>query len=242
MTRLRADALLVQRGFFGSRARAQEAIAAGLVKANGEPVKKPAQVLEAESVLEAAPLHPWVSRGGLKLVAGLNHFGIDPKDLTCLDLGASTGGFTHVLLEREAAKVTCVDVGHDQLHPDLRINPRVVVMEGMDARSLTPGHINPAPDLLVCDASFISLQKLLPIPLGLAASGAFLIALIKPQFEAGRALVGKGIVRDPAVHAQVCSDIAAFVTSAGWAVRGIIPSPITGGDGNCEFLIGARRT
>lgn len=242
MTRLRADLLLVERGFFESRAKAREAIEAGLVSAGGKPVRKPSETLAEDAAIAAKAPHPWVSRAGLKLVAGLDAFGIDPAGRTCLDVGSSTGGFTQVLLARGAARVVAVDVGRDQLHPSLRADPRVVSREATDARDLRAADFEVAPSLLVCDASFISLRLVLPAALALAPPGAELVALVKPQFEAGRAAVGKGgIVRDPAVHARVCAEIAAFLESAGWHVRGPVPSPIEGGDGNREFLIAAHK-
>jgi 23S rRNA (cytidine1920-2'-O)/16S rRNA (cytidine1409-2'-O)-methyltransferase len=192
--------------------------------------------------VQASPQHPWVSRGGVKLAAALDHFGVDPKNWVCLDVGASTGGFTEVLLARGASRIYAVDVGHGQLHRRLRANPRVVILEATDIRTLDPALIADPIDLVVIDVSFISLKLVLPAALALAGGGlAQLIALIKPQFEVGRQHVKKGIVRDPQRQAAVCSDIAAFVASLGWGVRGIIPSPIPGGDGNAEFLLAARR-
>lgn len=193
------------------------------------------------AVLQASPAHPYVSRGGLKLAAALDAFDLDPAGLRCLDVGASTGGFTDVLLRRGAAHVTAVDVGRDQFHGSLRGDPRVDLRESTDVRALRPGDLAAPVDLVVCDASFVSLRIVLPPALALAGPGAGLVALVKPQFEAGRAALKKGIVRDPAVHAAVCRDAAAFVAAAGWAVLGLAPSPIAGGDGNLEFLLGARR-
>ncbi|MEX0751928.1 MAG: TlyA family RNA methyltransferase [Xanthobacteraceae bacterium] len=239
--RQRADRLLVERGLFESRAKAQAAIEAGLVTAGGVPVRKSSDEISVSAELKAAPEHPWVSRGGMKLAAALDHFGIDPKGRVCLDVGASTGGFTHVLLERGAKRVYAIDVGRGQLHPSLRGRAGVVSFEETDIRALTPARLSESPDLIVADVSFISLKRVLPAALGLARSPAHLLALIKPQFEAGRAHVKKGIVRDPAIHQAVCDDISAFVAGLGWTVLGIIPSPIAGGDGNREFLIGARR-
>ena len=240
--RRRADRLLVERGLFDSRAKAQAAIVAGLVTANGQPVRKPSDNIPADAVIEAAPAHPYVSRGGVKLAAALDHFGFDPKGRICLDVGASTGGFTQVLLERGAARVTAVDVGTAQLHASLRNRDDVIVMETTDIRALDAAAVAPPPTLIVIDVSFISLKLALPAALRLAAPAAQLVALVKPQFEAGRDAVKKGVVRDAAIHAAICDDIAAFVTGLGWAVRGIIPSPIEGGDGNREFLLGAART
>jgi 23S rRNA (cytidine1920-2'-O)/16S rRNA (cytidine1409-2'-O)-methyltransferase len=238
----RADLLLVERGLFESRAKAREAIEAGLVSANGAAVRKASDTIAHDAKIEAKAPYPWVSRGGLKLVAGLDHFSIDPTGLTCLDVGASTGGFTHVLLARDAAKVFAVDVGQDQLHASLRGDPRVTSLEKTDARELDEQIIPQQPQLIVCDASFISLKLVLPRALELAGPGAKLIALIKPQFEAGRAAVKKGIVKDPAIHAAVCAEIEAWLSTSRWNVLGMIASPITGGDGNVEFLIGAEKT
>lgn len=239
MPRVRADRLLVERGLFESRAKAQAAIAAGLVTADGVPVRKASDEIAADAAIEARAAHPYVSRGGVKLAAALDAFGFDPKGRICLDVGASTGGFTQALLERGAARVYAVDVGRGQLHASLRGRPDVVSLEESDIRQLQP--LDPAPDLVVTDVSFISLKQALPAALRLAAMPTQLVALIKPQFEAGRERVKKGVVRDPAVHAAVCDDIAAFVASLGWRLVGVIPSPIAGGDGNAEFLLGALR-
>lgn len=239
--RQRADLLLLERGLFQSRAKAREAIEAGLVTSGGEIVKRASDMLDPKAALTATPAYEWVSRGGLKLVAGLDAFEIDPTGLVCLDVGASTGGFTHVLLDRGAAKVYAVDVGQGQLHRRFLTHPRVVAMEKTDARDLTAARIDPPPRLIVCDASFISLKLVLPAALSLAAPDARLIALIKPQFEAGRAAVKKGVVRDPEIHAAVCRDIESWLTDLGWKVLGLVPSPIAGGDGNVEFLVGATR-
>jgi 23S rRNA (cytidine1920-2'-O)/16S rRNA (cytidine1409-2'-O)-methyltransferase len=239
MPRVRADRVLVERGMFESRAKAQAAIAAGLVTANGIAVRKASDEIERDAIIEAQPAHPYVSRGGLKLAAALDHFNFDPKGRVCLDVGASTGGFTQVLLERGAAKVYAVDVGREQLHASLRLRPDVVSLEATDIRELPP--LEPAPDFVVIDVSFISLKQVIPAALKLVTSPAYLVALIKPQFEAGRERVKKGVVRDPNVHVAVCDDIVAFVRSLGWRVLGVIPSPIAGGDGNREFLLGATR-
>ncbi len=241
MTRKRADVVLVERGFFTSRARAQEAIAAGLVTVDGVPVKKPSDAVADDAVITAAQPHPYVSRGGMKLAAALDAFGIDPKGCACLDIGASTGGFTQVLLMRDARHVYAVDVGHSQLHPKVAGDPRVTNLEGTDARSLSAALIPEPADLLVTDVSFISLKLVLPAAVAFLKPRAKLAVLVKPQFEAGRDHVKKGIVRDEAVHSAVCDDIAAFVASLGFSVDGIVPSPIEGGDGNREFLLGARR-
>ena len=238
-TRQRADRLLVERGLFDSRTKAQAAIAAGLVTANAAPVRKASEEIAVDAALSATPAHPYVSRGGVKLAAALDHFKFDPQGRICLDVGASTGGFTQVLLERGAKRVYAVDVGHGQLHESLRGRPEIVSLEQTDIRTLSAAQLNEPPDLVTVDVSFISLKLALPPALALAKPPAQLIALIKPQFEAGRAQAKKGIVRDPAVHAAVCDDISAFVASLGWRVLGIIPSPIAGGDGNAEFLLGA---
>jgi 23S rRNA (cytidine1920-2'-O)/16S rRNA (cytidine1409-2'-O)-methyltransferase len=236
---MRADRVLVERGLFESRAKAQAAIAAGNVTADGAPVRKASDEISPGAVLQAAPEHPWVSRGGLKLAAALDHFGFDPRGRTCLDVGASTGGFTQVLLARGARRVYAVDVGTGQLHASLLRRPDVVSMESTDIRSVAP--LPEAPDLVTIDVSFIGLRQVLPPALALAAPRAELVALVKPQFEAGRAALKKGIVRDPDVRAAVCQDNAAAVTALGWTVLGVIASPIAGGDGNQEFLLGARR-
>lgn len=232
---------LVEAGLFESRARAVEAIAAGLVTADGIIVPKASTRIARDATVAASAPHPWVSRGGLKLEAALEAFAIDPSGLRCLDVGASTGGFTDVLLSRGAAHVLAVDVGRDQFHPSLRGHPRVTLREATDIRALETADVAGAIDLVVCDASFVSLRLVLPPALALARPSGSLVALIKPQFEAGRGASKKGLVRDPDVHRAVCRDIAEFVDRAGWAVSGVVPSPIAGGDGNREFLLGARR-
>jgi 23S rRNA (cytidine1920-2'-O)/16S rRNA (cytidine1409-2'-O)-methyltransferase len=239
--RERADRLLVARGLFDSRAKAQAAIAAGLVTADDRPVRKPSDEIPRDARLDAAPAFPWVSRGGLKLAHALDALGIDVAGHVCLDVGASTGGFTEVLLARGAARVYAVDVGRAQLHPRLRARPEVVSLEETDIRALDPAPIAQRPDIVVIDVSFISLKHVLPAALSLAASRAWLVALIKPQFEAPRRHNKKGVVRDPAVHAAVCAEIAELVASLGCTVVATLPSPIEGGEGNREFLIGARR-
>ena len=241
MNRRRADVTLVERGFFESRARAQEAIAAGLVLADGKPVRKASDPLSDGAAIVAGSPHPYVSRGGVKLAAALDAFAIDPSGLTCLDVGSSTGGFTEVLLHRGAWHVYAVDVGRDQLHARIAGDTRVTSLEGTDARALTRALVPDPVDLLVCDVSFISLKLVLPAVLALLAPRATMAVLVKPQFEAGRERVRKGIVRDPAVHSEICDDLAAFVASLGFVVRPIAPSPIAGGDGNREFLLGAHR-
>lgn len=241
MGRERIDKLLVARGLFDSRARAQAAIAAGGVSVAGRVVDRPSEMVDVDAPISAQDVHPYVSRGGLKLAAALDAFGIDPEGCVALDLGASTGGFTDVLLRRGARRVYAVDVGHDQFHPLLRDRPEVRLLEGTDARRLTPALIPEAVDLVVADVSFISLALVLPPALALAGPRARLAVLVKPQFEAGPAHLKKGIVRDPAVHAQVCTRIQGLIEDQGWRVRGIVPSPISGGDGNREFLLGAER-
>ncbi len=238
--RQRADRLLVERGLFESRARAQAAIAAGLVTANDVVVRKPSEEIATDARISASPAHPYVSRGGLKLAAALDHFSINPRGRVCLDVGASTGGFTDVLLQRGATRVYAVDVGRSQLHDSLRIRPEVMSLEETDIRTLSPASFEPAPDLVVIDVSFISLKLVLPAALALVKKPAQLVALIKPQFEAGRAALKKGVVRDDAVRRAVCDEIVTCVTSLGWRVLGTIPSPIEGGDGNVEYLIGAE--
>ena len=242
--RERADRLLVARDLAESRARAQALILAGRVFSGAARVEKAGQTLAADAPLEVRGRdHPWVSRGGLKLAHGLDRFAIDPLGLTCLDIGASTGGFTDVLLDRGAARVTAVDVGHGQLAWKLRNDPRVTVLERTNARYLTTAEVPEPVELIVCDASFIGLETLLPAPLALAAAGARLIALIKPQFEVGKGQVGKGgVVRDPELHAQVCARIEAWLGAReGWRVLGLTESPILGPEGNKEFLIAALR-
>jgi 23S rRNA (cytidine1920-2'-O)/16S rRNA (cytidine1409-2'-O)-methyltransferase len=238
--RVRIDRLLVERGLFESRAKAQAAIEAGLVIANEMPVTKASLELPSDAVLRAQPAHPFVSRGGLKLTAALDHFGFDPGGRICLDVGASTGGFTQVLLGRGAKRVYAVDVGRDQLHAKLRSRAEVVAIEGTDIRALAADRLAPPPAFVVIDVSFISLKLVLPPALALAQPPARLIALIKPQFEAGRAHARKGIVRDAQIQAAVGEEIVHAVAALGWSVQGIIASPILGRDGNREFLLGAR--
>ena len=237
----RIDRLLVERGLFDSRAKAHAAIAAGLVTANAELVRKASEEIAVDAVLSATPAHPYVSRGGVKLVAALDHFGFNPKGRVCLDVGASTGGFTQVLLERGARRIYAIDVGRAQLHESLRGRPEVISFEETDIRACTPARFRETPNFVAIDVSFISLKLVLPPALRLVAHRTQLVTLIKPQFEVGPAKVKKGIVRDAALHAGVCEDISAFVTGLGWRVLGIIPSPIAGSDGNAEFLLGAVR-
>jgi 23S rRNA (cytidine1920-2'-O)/16S rRNA (cytidine1409-2'-O)-methyltransferase len=242
-SRRRADQLLVERGLAESRAKAQALILAGLVFSGATRIEKPGMALRLDAALEVKGQdHPWVSRGGVKLDHALAHFGIDPEGLVCLDIGASTGGFTDVLLARGAAKVYAVDVGRGQLAWKLRNDARVVVLERTNARHLTRAKVPEPVGLIACDASFIGLETVLPAPLALAAPEAWLIALIKPQFEVGKDKVGKGgVVRDPALHAEVCARISAWIGArAGWRVIGVTQSPIAGPEGNLEFLIAAR--
>jgi 23S rRNA (cytidine1920-2'-O)/16S rRNA (cytidine1409-2'-O)-methyltransferase len=243
MTKIRADQLLVARGLAESRTRAQALIMAGAVFSRERKLAKPGDMLAEDAPLEVRGKdHPWVSRGGIKLEHGLTRFGFDVTGAVALDVGSSTGGFTDVLLARGAAKVYAVDVGTNQLAWKLRQDSRVVVHEQTNARTLDAEIIPEPIDIIVCDASFIGLAKVLEAPLGLARPGAKLVALIKPQFEAGRAEVGKGgVVRDPLVHERVCAEAAAWVETQDWAVLGITPSPITGPGGNVEFLLGAEK-
>jgi 23S rRNA (cytidine1920-2'-O)/16S rRNA (cytidine1409-2'-O)-methyltransferase len=240
----RADVALVDRGLVESRAKAQALIMAGKVFAGERRVAKAGETIAEDQALELRGQdHPWVSRGGLKLAKAIDHFDLDPRGLVGLDIGASTGGFTDVLLQAGAAKVYAVDVGHGQLAWKLRSDPRVVVLERTNARTLTSGQVPEAVDLLVCDASFIGLEVLLPAPLALTKPQAAMAVLIKPQFEVGKARIGKGgVVRDPAVHQEVCDRIEAWVNAQpGWAVDGIVESPITGPEGNKEFLLVAGK-
>ncbi len=237
----RADQLLVGRGLAESRAKAQALIMAGAVFSGERRIAKAGDMLAEDALLEVRGKdHPWASRGGVKLDHGLSHFDFDVTGAVALDIGASTGGFTDVLLSRGAAKVYAVDVGTNQLAWKLRQDPRVIVHEKTNARHLDTVVIPEPIDMIVCDASFIALAKVLEAPLGLARTGARLVALVKPQFEAGRADIGKGgVVRDPLVHARVCDEAKAWVASQGWSVSGIVESPITGPEGNVEFLLGA---
>jgi len=238
----RADELLVAQGLAASRARAKAEIAAGHVRAGTTPVTKPAQLLDEGIRLTLHGANPYVSRGGLKLAHALDTFAIAPAGAIALDIGASTGGFTDVLLRRGVARVYAVDVGQGQFAEALACDRRVVLMERTDARTLTREHVPDAVDLVVADVSFIALAKALPQALALAVPGATLVALVKPQFEAGPEHVGKGgIVKDPAVHRAVCAAAGAWLDREGWHVNGIIESPITGGDGNTEFLLHAGK-
>lgn len=238
----RADKVLVALGHFDSRASAQAAIAAGNVRVSGKPLKKASEKILPTARIEAVPVHPYVSRAALKLEHGLDLFGVDPKGWHCLDIGASTGGFTQVLLSRGAASVVAVDVGREQLHETLRTDPRVQSLEATDARALGAEQVEGPPQLIVCDASFISLHKLLAGPLRLAAEQAVLVTLFKPQFEVGRAHIGKrGIVTDSVATEQAETAFIAWLAGQGWTLRGRADSPIKGGDGNAERLICAER-
>jgi 23S rRNA (cytidine1920-2'-O)/16S rRNA (cytidine1409-2'-O)-methyltransferase len=239
----RADQLLVDRGLVESRARAQALILAGKVFSGEARIEKPGQALAADRPLSLRGQdHPWVSRGGVKLAHGLAHFGLSPAGRVCLDVGASTGGFTHVLLHKGAARVYAVDVGHGQLDWSLRNDPRVVVRERVNARYLSAEGVPEPIGALVCDASFIGLATLLPQPLALCAPGAWAVALIKPQFEVGPAVAKGGVVRDPAAHRAVCERVSAWWGGLpGWRVLGVEPSPLLGPEGNREFLLAAMR-
>ncbi|MGP1282624.1 MAG: TlyA family RNA methyltransferase [Parasphingopyxis sp.] len=243
MAKMRADQALVERGLAESRSRAQALILAGTVFSGERRVEKAGQPVAADAPLEVRGRdHPWVSRGGLKLAHGLAHFGWTGEGAVAIDVGSSTGGFTDVLLSQGALRVYAVDSGTNQLAWKLRDDERVIVLERTNARHLTAEQIPEPADMIVCDASFISLSKVLETPLKFSRAETRLVALIKPQFEAGRGEVGKGgVVRDPAVHERVCAEVADWLTGAGWRVVGVTPSPITGPQGNVEFLIGAER-
>ena len=239
----RVDQLLVERGLAESRSRAAALVLAGLVFSGETKLAKAGQQIASDAPLELRGRdHPWVSRGGIKLAHALDHFGLDPAGAVAMDIGSSTGGFTDVLLSRGAEHVFAVDSGTNQLAWKLRQDPRVTVLEKTSARVLTRDHIDRDCNWVVCDASFISLAKVLDVPLSLTAPGCTLVALIKPQFEVGKGEVGKGgVVRDPALHTRVCDEVRGWLTSKGWHVEGIVESPITGPEGNVEFLICARR-
>jgi 23S rRNA (cytidine1920-2'-O)/16S rRNA (cytidine1409-2'-O)-methyltransferase len=242
MAKTRADQLIVDRGLAESRTRAQALVMAGLVFSGDRKIDKPGQALASDAAIEVRGRdHPWVSRGGIKLAHALDHFAIDVTGAVAVDVGSSTGGFTDVLLSKGAAKVYAVDSGTNQLAWKLRQDDRVIVHEQTSARILTAAHIPEPVDIVVCDASFIGLAKVLDRPLSFAKPDARLVALIKPQFEAGRDEVGKGgVVRDPAIHDRVCRQVADWLTGIGWRVEGLTTSPITGPEGNVEFLISAR--
>lgn len=241
---MRADLYLIEQGRFETRAQAQAAIAAGRVRIGGVVIAKASQKVQPGAPIDAEAAHPWVGRAALKLVAGLDHFGIDPAGRVGLDIGSSTGGFTEVLLSRGAAHVFAVDVGREQLHSRLRRDPRVTALEGQDARALTPEQVTLAPGLVVCDASFIGLAKVIERPLSMAAPGAEALLLFKPQFEVGRAHIGKGgvVKDDEAVHAALERFRIWLNTRTDFQVSGVTDSPITGSDGNREFLVAAKRT
>ncbi|OHV87128.1 TlyA family RNA methyltransferase [Mesorhizobium sp. ORS 3428] len=241
--RRRLDELLVERGLFASRSRARDAIERGTVTVDGAVARKPGQPVAPDCVVAISdPAQAYVSRAALKLIAGLDRFGLDPSASEALDIGASTGGFTQVLLERGAAHVTAIDVGHGQMHPDIAGDPRVTLVEGLNARDLTSRDLaGRIPDFLVCDVSFISLKLALPPALALAGEGARALLLVKPQFEAGRDAIGKGgLLRDPSEAQRVATGLRDWLAGcSGWRVLGLHPSPIEGGDGNHEFLLGA---
>ncbi|MCC6827114.1 MAG: TlyA family RNA methyltransferase [Novosphingobium sp.] len=241
--KVRIDQLLVERGHAESRARAQALVLAGLVFSGETKIAKSGQTLPADAPVDVRGRdHPWVSRGGIKLAHALQHFALDPQGATAMDIGSSTGGFTDVLLTHGAARVFAVDSGTNQLAWKLRQDSRVTVLEQTSARVLTAQQIDAPCGWVVCDASFISLAKVLDVPLRLAAPRCQLVALIKPQFEVGRGEVGKGgVVRDPALHARVCDEVRGWLEGAGWTVQGVVESPIKGPEGNVEFLIAARR-
>ena len=239
--RKRADIVLVERGFFPSRARAQAAIAAGLVAVDGAVVAKASDLVGESAAIEAEAPHPYVSRGGIKLAAGLDAFAFDPAGRECLDVGASTGGFTDVLLRRGAKTVVSVDVGHGQFDPGLAADPRVRSLDGTDARTLTVDRLGFRPEVFVCDVSFISQRLVLPRVLALAAPSAWLVSLVKPQFEVGPGEIVKGRVKSEAALERACGEVRAAIEAEGWRVLGVVPSPVPGGAGAREFLIGARR-
>jgi 23S rRNA (cytidine1920-2'-O)/16S rRNA (cytidine1409-2'-O)-methyltransferase len=242
-TKIRLDQLIVDRGLADSKTRAQALVMAGHVFVGNVKASKPGQQVAADAaVMVKGSDHPWVSRGGIKLAHALEEFAIDVAGMVAIDVGSSTGGFTDVLLANGAAKVYAVDSGTNQLAWKLRQDPRVIVHEQTSARILTEAHISEPVDLIVCDASFIGLAKVLERPLTFAKPGAQLVALIKPQFEAGREEVGKGgVVRDEAVHKRVCDEVSVWLESSGWSVRGLTTSPITGPQGNVEFLVWAAK-
>jgi 23S rRNA (cytidine1920-2'-O)/16S rRNA (cytidine1409-2'-O)-methyltransferase len=238
----RADVFLVNQGLAASRAEAQAAIRAGGVSADGEPIKKVAQKLQSGVNISYQPAHPYVSRGGVKLAAALDHFGLSPETRVCLDVGASTGGFTQVLLERRASRVYAVDVGHGQLHAKIKADPRVVTLEGLNARDLTRAKLPESPQAIVADVSFISLKQALPAALALASRDAWAVLLVKPQFELGRwGTPRSGVVKDQGARATALAEVTEWVKAQGWHVIGHMDSPIAGGDGNKEYLLAAAR-
>ena len=239
---MRADLYLVAHGFYDSRARAQAAIKAGLVQVDGKRLKKPSDKILGGAVVNAGKAHPWVSRGGVKLAHALAQFNINPAGKTCLDVGASTGGFSDVLISQGALKVYAVDVGHSQLHPKLKNMPEIISMESWDARSLESHDFSQPPDLIVCDASFISAMKVLEVPLSLAASDAQLVTLVKPQFEVGKSGIGRGgLVKSEALAQKALDDVSDWVSDQGWNIKGVCDSPIKGGSGNHEYLLYAEK-
>ena len=240
---MRADVFLVEQGYAKSRSEAQAAIRLGRVLANGAPLSKPSQIIAADAVIAYDKPHPFVSRGGVKLAAALDHFGLTPKDRVCLDLGASTGGFSQVLLHRGAMRVYALDVGHGQMDGVLAQDPRIVLREGVNARDLTRADLPEPITAITADLSFISLKLALPSALRLAAADAWAVMLIKPQFEVGRDAVGKGgVVRDKTVREAAVAGITDFIAlQSGWRILGTMESPITGGDGNVEYLLAARK-
>ena len=240
-SRKRADVLLVERGLFESRARARAAIEAGFVSAGGKQVLKPSETIATDAEISAQPAHPWVSRGGVKLAGALEQYPIEIEGHVCLDVGASTGGFTEVLLANGASLVFAIDVGHGQLHRQLQGHPKIVSMEETDIRNYEGKRLPARPDVVVIDVSFISLKSVLPVALSLAAAPMSLLALIKPQFEAERKHSKHGIIKNAFVHQQVCDDISAFAAQLGCTDIQVFPSSIAGGDGNIEFFLGARR-
>jgi 23S rRNA (cytidine1920-2'-O)/16S rRNA (cytidine1409-2'-O)-methyltransferase len=241
MIRQRLDEALVARQLYPSRARARDAILRGTILVDGEPARKPSQmVLQTSHLSSADEAQKYVSRSALKLIHALDNFNINPEGRDCLDIGASSGGFTQVLLQRNAAHVYAIDVGHDQMMLE---GPQITLHEGLNARDLEPEHMSEDVSLILCDVSFISLNIALPKALSLVKSGCELIALIKPQFEVGRSGIGRGgIVKDAVAHERVCVEVTAFLESSGWSVHGSIPSPMDGGDGNVEFLIAAKKS
>jgi len=240
----RADLLLAEKGHAASRTEAQAAIRAGLVKVDGEVLTKPSKPIADDAAIEYQKPHPFVSRGGIKLAAALDHFQLSSEGLSCLDIGASTGGFTEVLLAGGAVRVYAIDVGHGQLHSRLLRDPRIIKRDGVNARDLSATHVPDAPQAIVVDVSFIGLKLVLPPALDMAAPGAWLVALVKPQFEVGRLWVGKGgIVKDANMQAEALTDIEKFIAAQSrWTVIGHIESPIQGGDGNLEYLIAAQKS
>ena len=240
---MRADQYLTANGYYDSRARAQAAIKAGLVSVEGKVVKKPSEKIKEGAVVSAGHEHPWVSRGGIKLDYALTKFGVDPTGRIALDVGASTGGFSQVLTTHGIAKVYAVDVGHGQLHLSLHTHSKIISMEGQDARTLSPKQFDPTPDLIVCDASFISAMKVLETPLGLAAKDADLITLVKPQFEVGKINIGRGgLVKTEELGLRALDRVKHWVREQGWRCIDSDVSPIRGGSGNTEYLLHAKRS